>query len=90
MCFVLHVYFIYTESHIIRFLIRLAKFLNLKKEGSSFAGRVVEPALRLLNENGLVAVRLLISFLWLIVCVQPLNGNICNYMYFCRTKQSIC
>ena len=57
MCCVLHVYFIYTESHIIRFLIRLAKFLNLKKEGSSFAGRVVEPALRLLNENGLVAVR---------------------------------
>ncbi|XP_066317836.1 uncharacterized protein [Miscanthus floridulus] len=35
--------------------VRLAKFLNLKKEGSSFAGRVVEPALRLLNENGLVA-----------------------------------
>jgi hypothetical protein len=56
MCFVLLVYFICTESHIIRFLIRLAKFLNLKKEGSSFAGRVVEPVLRLLNENALVAV----------------------------------
>jgi len=36
-------------------LIRLAKFLNLKKEASAFAGRVVEPVLRLLNENGLVA-----------------------------------
>ncbi|KXG29400.2 hypothetical protein SORBI_3004G030800 [Sorghum bicolor] len=35
--------------------VRLAKFLNLKKEGSSFAGRVVEPVLRLLNENALVA-----------------------------------
>ncbi|RLM80182.1 proline- glutamic acid- and leucine-rich protein 1-like isoform X2 [Panicum miliaceum] len=36
-------------------LIRLAKVLNLKKEASAFAGRVVEPVLRLLNENGLVA-----------------------------------
>ncbi|PUZ75281.1 hypothetical protein GQ55_1G146600 [Panicum hallii var. hallii] len=35
--------------------VRLAKFLNLKKEASAFAGRVVEPVLRLLNENGLVA-----------------------------------
>lgn len=35
--------------------VRLAKFSNLKKEGSSFAGRVVEPVLRLLNQNGLVA-----------------------------------
>uniref|UniRef100_A0A453HS85 Pre-rRNA-processing protein RIX1 N-terminal domain-containing protein n=1 Tax=Aegilops tauschii subsp. strangulata TaxID=200361 RepID=A0A453HS85_AEGTS len=34
---------------------RLAKFLNLKKEASSFAGRVVEPLLLLLNENGPVA-----------------------------------
>jgi hypothetical protein len=37
-------------------LIRLGKFLNLKKEASSFAGRVVEPLLLLLNENGPVAV----------------------------------
>ncbi|KAM0898062.1 hypothetical protein ACQ4PT_022152 [Festuca glaucescens] len=35
--------------------VRLAKFLNLKKEASSFAGRVVEPLLLLLNENGPVA-----------------------------------
>ncbi|KAL6877598.1 hypothetical protein ACP4OV_012813 [Aristida adscensionis] len=35
--------------------VRLAKFLNLKKEASSFAGRVVEPVLRLLNGNGSVA-----------------------------------
>jgi hypothetical protein len=34
----------------------LAKFLNLKKEASSFAGRVVEPLLLLLNENGPVVV----------------------------------
>ncbi|KAF7043231.1 hypothetical protein CFC21_052622, partial [Triticum aestivum] len=34
---------------------RLAKYLNLKKEASSFAGRVVEPLLLLLNENGPVA-----------------------------------
>ncbi|KAG2650672.1 hypothetical protein PVAP13_1NG198100 [Panicum virgatum] len=51
--FVLYVLFVYTESNMI--LIRLAKFLNLKKEASAFAGRVVEPVLRLLNENGLVA-----------------------------------
>ncbi|GJN14295.1 hypothetical protein PR202_gb01099 [Eleusine coracana subsp. coracana] len=37
--------------------VRLAKFLNLKKEASSFAGRVVEPVLQLLNENAPVAVR---------------------------------
>ncbi|TKW38731.1 hypothetical protein SEVIR_1G135200v4 [Setaria viridis] len=35
--------------------VRLAKFLNLKKEASSFAGRIIESVLRLLNENGLVA-----------------------------------
>ncbi|CAN6244092.1 unnamed protein product [Urochloa humidicola] len=35
--------------------VRLAKFLNLKKEASSFAGRIVEPVLRLLNANVLVA-----------------------------------
>ncbi|KAE8782287.1 proline-, glutamic acid- and leucine-rich protein 1 [Hordeum vulgare] len=35
--------------------VRLVKFLNLKKEASSFAGRVVEPLLLLLNENGPVA-----------------------------------
>ncbi|XP_062218888.1 uncharacterized protein LOC133918828 isoform X3 [Phragmites australis] len=35
--------------------VRLAKFLSLKKEASSFAGRVVEPVLRLLNETGPVA-----------------------------------
>ncbi|GJM88488.1 hypothetical protein PR202_ga04559 [Eleusine coracana subsp. coracana] len=35
--------------------VRLAKFLNLKKEASSFAGRVVEPVLQLLNENAPVA-----------------------------------
>ncbi|KAJ1283929.1 hypothetical protein BS78_03G164900 [Paspalum vaginatum] len=35
--------------------VRLATFLNLKKEASSFAGRVVEPVLRLLDENDLVA-----------------------------------
>ncbi|AQK68174.1 hypothetical protein ZEAMMB73_Zm00001d015151 [Zea mays] len=39
----------------IQLLVGLAKFSNLKKEGSSFAGRVVEPVLRLLNQNGLVA-----------------------------------
>lgn len=44
------------ESKIICCLVRLAKFLNLKKEASSFAGRVVEPVLLLLNENGPVAV----------------------------------
>ncbi|PNT66437.1 hypothetical protein BRADI_3g11327v3 [Brachypodium distachyon] len=32
--------------------VRLANFLNLKKEASSFAGRVVELLLLLLNENG--------------------------------------
>ena len=47
-------------------LIRLAKFLNLKKEASAFAGRVVEPVLRLLNENGLVAVSSTIFILMLI------------------------
>lgn len=56
MSFALNVYCIYSESNFICFLIRLAKFLNLKKEGSSFAGRVVEPVLRLLNQNGLIAV----------------------------------
>ncbi|CAN6231417.1 unnamed protein product [Urochloa humidicola] len=35
--------------------VRLAKFLNLKKEASSFAGRIVEPVLRLLNANVPVA-----------------------------------
>ncbi|TVU32378.1 hypothetical protein EJB05_24107 [Eragrostis curvula] len=35
--------------------VRLSKFLNLKKEASSFAGRVVEPMLQLLNENGPLA-----------------------------------
>ncbi|CAL4888073.1 unnamed protein product [Urochloa decumbens] len=35
--------------------VRLAEFLNLKKEASSFAGRIVEPVLRLLNANVLVA-----------------------------------
>ncbi|KAF0928080.1 hypothetical protein E2562_037723 [Oryza meyeriana var. granulata] len=35
--------------------VRLARFLNLKKEASSFAGRVVEPVLLLLNANGPVA-----------------------------------
>ncbi|CAN6251339.1 unnamed protein product [Urochloa humidicola] len=35
--------------------VRLAKFLNLKKEASSFAGRIIEPVLRLLNANVLVA-----------------------------------
>ncbi|KAG8085081.1 hypothetical protein GUJ93_ZPchr0010g8206 [Zizania palustris] len=34
---------------------RLAKFLNLKKEATSLAGRVVEPVLPLLNEIGPVA-----------------------------------
>nr|CAB3449679.1 unnamed protein product [Digitaria exilis] len=35
--------------------VRLAKFGNLKKEASSFAGSIVEPVLQILNENGLVA-----------------------------------
>ncbi|EEC78919.1 hypothetical protein OsI_19333 [Oryza sativa Indica Group] len=35
--------------------VRLARFLNLKKEASSFAGRLVEPVLLLLNGNGQVA-----------------------------------
>lgn len=48
--------FVEIESNMICFLPRLAKFLNLKKEASSFAGRIIEPVLRLLNENGLVAV----------------------------------
>jgi hypothetical protein len=43
------------ESNTI-FWVRLAKFLNLKKEASSFAGRVVELVLQLLNENAPVAV----------------------------------
>ncbi|KAK3156687.1 hypothetical protein QOZ80_2AG0110520 [Eleusine coracana subsp. coracana] len=34
--------------------VRLAKFVNLKKEASSFAGRVVEPVLLLINENASV------------------------------------
>jgi hypothetical protein len=34
----------------------LAKFLNLKKKASSFAGRVVELVLQLLNENAPVTV----------------------------------
>uniref|UniRef100_A0A0D9WER0 Pre-rRNA-processing protein RIX1 N-terminal domain-containing protein n=1 Tax=Leersia perrieri TaxID=77586 RepID=A0A0D9WER0_9ORYZ len=35
--------------------VRLSRFFNFKKEASSFAGRVVEPALLLLNRNGPVA-----------------------------------
>uniref|UniRef100_J3M5P5 Pre-rRNA-processing protein RIX1 N-terminal domain-containing protein n=1 Tax=Oryza brachyantha TaxID=4533 RepID=J3M5P5_ORYBR len=35
--------------------VRMARCLNLKKEASSFAGRVVEPVLLLLNGNGPVA-----------------------------------
>ena len=64
--FVLYVLFVYTESNMI--LIRLAKFLNLKKEASAFAGRVVEPVLRLLNENGLVAVCCTL-FILMLICL---------------------
>lgn len=45
-----------TENNIFFCLLRLARFLNLKKEASSFAGRLVEPVLLLLNGNGQVAV----------------------------------
>jgi hypothetical protein len=64
--FFLYVLFVYTESNMI--LIRLAKFLNLKKEASAFAGRVVEPVLRLLNENGLVAVCSTL-FILILICL---------------------
>nr|CAB3446483.1 unnamed protein product [Digitaria exilis] len=54
--------------------VRLAKFGNLKKEASSFAGRIVEPVLQILNENGLVADEA-IDLLRTIVKLYPSSVN---------------
>ena len=64
----------------------MAKFLNLKKEASSFAGRVVEPALQHLNENAPVAVWSKISLKGLSVYVQPLVSNMLNCVYFLQDE----
>ncbi|KAL6646777.1 hypothetical protein ACP70R_015471 [Stipagrostis hirtigluma subsp. patula] len=53
---------------------RLAKFLNLKKEASSFAGRVVEPALRLLNGNASVAAEA-VDLLTSVIMLYPSSVN---------------
>lgn len=45
------------------FFIRLAKFSNLKDEATSFAQKVVQPSLRLLDQNGPVAVWTSLLFL---------------------------
>ncbi|KAL6640323.1 hypothetical protein ACP70R_022172 [Stipagrostis hirtigluma subsp. patula] len=53
---------------------RLAKFLHLKKEASSFAGRVVEPALRLLNGNASVAAEA-VDLLTSVIMLYPSSVN---------------
>ncbi|KAK3152819.1 hypothetical protein QOZ80_2BG0163990 [Eleusine coracana subsp. coracana] len=54
--------------------VRLAKFVNLKKEASSFAGRVVEPVLLLINENASV-VDEAIDLLMTVIKLYPSSVN---------------